>query len=471
MLELLVPLFPLGLGGAVLWIALLLRRGRLRGWQDAAVACGLQVLETSGWRTRLTARAGPVTVTIEAYGNKGRYTRIILGVPMAPHLHNVSIRREPLLRLSREVEIGDHVFDGTFFIEGPMRQVLSLLDAETRRLMIRANSECRLELSAGTLRAENMSDEKVPRVLPLLLDIARRLAQPMDVLRNLTENARRDPETGVRLCNLLLLARELPGEPWTVEALRTACSDPSPEIRLRAAQELGAEGRGVLFEFAEGLEDDASSAKAVSYLGGELPCERTQSILFGALRRRLLQTARACLEALGKSGDAAAVDALAKVMALEKGELAAVAALALGATGRPAAEPPLLLALQREEANLRAAAANALGRVGSVEAVLPLQEAAERSWLDREPVRAARQAIAEIQSRLQGASPGQLSLAGAEGGQLSLAQSDAGQLSLTLAEPGQLSLAQAGSGPLALPTEEPGQPSQRAREEPVVRRV
>ena len=50
--------------------------------------------------------------------------------------------------------------------------------------------------------------------------------------------------------------------------------------------------------------------------------------------------------------------------------------------------------------------------------------------LDLELRRAARQAIAEIQSRAEDASPGQLSLAGTEAGQLSLAHDPAGQLSL-----------------------------------------
>ncbi len=43
---------------------------------------------------------------------------------------------------------------------------------------------------------------------------------------------------------------------------------------------------------------------------------------------------------------------------------------------------------------------------------------------------AARQAIAEIQSRLSGAEPGQLSLAGGEAGQLSLSENEAGRVSL-----------------------------------------
>jgi hypothetical protein len=99
------------------------------------------------------------------------------------------------------------------------------------------------------------------------------------------------------------------------------------------------------------------------------------------------------------------------------------------------------------------AAATALGRLGSTAAVLPLKEAAERFPDDRDLGRATRQAIAEIQFRLQGASPGQLSLAGTEAGQLSLAPAEAGELSLAGTEAGQLSLATDPAGQLSLPSD------------------
>jgi molecular chaperone DnaK (HSP70) len=59
---------------------------------------------------------------------------------------------------------------------------------------------------------------------------------------------------------------------------------------------------------------------------------------------------------------------------------------------------------------------------------------------DSELLRAFRQAIAEIQVRLPGASPGQLSLVGTEAGRLSLARDEPGQLSLAADPAGQLSL-------------------------------
>jgi HEAT repeat protein len=402
------------------------RRRRLRGWQEVAQACGLQVAETSSvLGPQLTARAGQVTVTLEAFGSS---TRIVLRGPVSPSLYAVSIRREPLLRRDPGLEIGDASFDKAFLLEGPAPQLLSLLDAETRRLLINANAESRLSLSVGTIQADGVPEEKVPYVLPLLLDICRRLSRPEDIPRRLAENVIRDAEAGVRLRSLLALIREHPGAPETAEALRTAISDSHPRVRLRAARALGAEGHELLLDLAESLEDDNVSAEAVSALDRELPFERAKAILDHALDGSRPRTVHACLEALGRSGDPAA------------------------------AEPVLIDALRREPSDLRVAAANALGHVGSVAAVLPLQEATAGSWRDRGLHQATLQAIAEIQSRLQGASPGQLSIAEAEGGQLSMVSSEVGQVSLAVE-------------PFPLPPEEPEQSSGKAREGPAARPV
>ena len=126
------------------------------------------------------------------------------------------------------------------------------------------------------------------------------------------------------------------------------------------------------------------------------------------------------------------VPVLAKVLAVESGELGVAAAQALGTCRETAAEAPLLGALRQASDDVCAAVAAALGRVGSASAVLPLKEAASREGASAALRRAARQAVAEIQSRLQGASPGQLSLAEGDAGQLSLADQDPrGQVSLS----------------------------------------
>jgi HEAT repeat protein len=223
----------------------------------------------------------------------------------------------------------------------------------------------------------------------------------------------------------------------TADTLRAACRDPSPEVRLRAATALGAEGRGVLRELAEDVEgavDDSVSSLAVATLGDALPAERAQIILIRSLRDRRIQTARACLEVLGRSGDPMAIAMLSEVLESERDELAFAATVALGMTGDAAAEPALLRALERDDFGLPVAAANALARAGTPASVRPLKAAAR--WSSDPFIReATRRAIAEIQSRIApGAAPGQLSLAEPEAGQLSLAQ-EAGQLSLPAEEP------------------------------------
>jgi HEAT repeats len=398
---------------------------RRQAWMDAAASCGLKMTEIPG-RSALKAWAGRLEVRIEFFRDQQERSRIVVVIPGPADFLAVRIRSKLLAREAaigdasfdvtfsrQEAAIGDVSFDSSFSLEGPRRQMLALLDAKTRRLLLRLDTRYRLEISTGSLRAEAY-DGEAPKILPLLLDLGRRLAQSNDaeIPQRLAKNAQRDPEAGVRLQNLLLLTRELPEHPVTIEALRIACSDPSPAIQLRAAEALGAEGRDVLLKLAESMEDDAVSAQAVSILDRELPFERMTAILDCALRGHRIRTACACLEALGLSEDAAAV------------------------------EPVLIPALQHESKEVQTAAANALGRGGSAAAVLPLKEAAERSLLDRDLRRAARQAIAEIQSRLAGASPGQLSLAGTETGQLSLAADQAGHLSLPSEEAGQLSLSQ-----------------------------
>jgi HEAT repeat protein len=108
------------------------------------------------------------------------------------------------------------------------------------------------------------------------------------------------------------------------------------------------------------------------------------------------------------------------------------AAQALALSGLPGAEAPLLEALARDDRDVCLAAAQALGHVGSTAAIPALTDARARNG-EREFDRVIRQAIAEIQSRVPGASPGQLSLAdaNAQAGQLALADDTTGRLSLT----------------------------------------
>ena len=432
-----VLLVAYGLG---LWLvdrsqqnALLARRpDRRQDWEDAVERCGLWI--TGGppkpypmkLYPRFTARVEPFEVRVETFGPEEEETRIEVRLLVAPEFADVRIRQAS--RTAGDVTVGDPGFDNAFALEGPELNLLALLDSNTRRHMRAVSAVGRLEIAPGRIEAVISRDGLVSEILPSLLDIAERLGTPIDLQRSLIENVKQDSEGGVRLQNLLLLLRESPGDPAAVEALRAACLDRSPAIRMRAAKELGAEGRDTLLQIARGLEDDALSAEAVSILDRELPVEHTKTLLDRAWSTGRLQTAHACLEVLVRHG-AAAVGALSEMLTLRNIELASAAAKALEEIAGPAAESALIRALQHEEDDIQVAAAKALGRVGSTAAVLPLQEAIERSRLNLEVRAAAQHAIARIQSRVQGASPGQLSLA-TEGGQLSLSHDPAGQLSL-----------------------------------------
>lgn len=405
-------------------------RRRLRLWEDAVASCEVDAVEASDfwdWQAQLTARSGPLEVRItDAHGGGDGVAVVVEG---AEGFSGLKLRRHLKLN-KREIEVGDEAFDKAFLVEGPLPPVaVRLLDGTLRGQLLRAGWACDvLEIGDGRLRVE-VSEEDLPRILPILFSISRRFAEPLNVKSQLLHNARRDPNPAVRLFNLLVLIREYPGDPDTLKVLRGACIDPISKVRVRAAIALGDEARDVVLRVAEKSSDDASCALAVSTLGSELPLERVHDILSRARRKRFLQTARACLDVLGQRG-AEAMDTLARVMNEEEGELATAAALALGAAGGEVAEPLLFQALQSEEGDLQEAAVAALGKFGTAAAVQPLQEAAEGSRLDSKIRGAARQAIAEIQARLVGAAPGQLSLASSEAGQLSLA-AEAGQLSLS----------------------------------------
>jgi HEAT repeat protein len=270
-----------------------------------------------------------------------------------------------------------------------------------------------------------------------MIDVAQRLERPPSLVKRIMENTRAETEWRVRLGNLLLLANAHPRHPSTLEALEHGCQDERQAVQLACALALGVEkAHATLLEIATSeWADDADAARATAALGSRLPQGTAFTILAHSLRTRRHETARASIDVLGHRGGPEVVAPLAKVLALEQGELAVAAAQALGASRVAAAEVPLLQALRGGDAERRVAAAVALGKIGTASAVLPLKEAAERSGNDAALRKAAREAIAEIQSRLGGASPGQLSLAEGDAGQLSLADEDPhGRVSI--AEPG-----------------------------------
>jgi HEAT repeat protein len=432
--------------------------GRKALWLEAAEAAGLAEVELSrvaGITMGLRGKAGPLRVHLEEYrhGKEEFGNRVtIRGLGHGPEAP--AFRRETLGTVfdtsvigRGEVQLGDDGFDDAVYLRGAPAMACAVFDADTRRIvaqMMHGSSPghgptamwvpiSRATLSDGVLRVEVPSGQRrnaTADALPGLVALAGKLAPPEDVPARLAQNLRSEPHPGVRLANLHALLETYPRHRATREALRAALEDPSAEVRLCAA--LALEDRETLTVIAQDEGSyDTQAARAIEALGERLAVEPVKEILSHALRARRLATARACLVSLGRKGAPAVIEPLRKVLAVEKGELAGVAAAALGHSGQAAAEAPLLLALNGEAGDARVAVAEALARVGTAAAVMPLREAAERIR-DGDFRRAARQAVAAIQARQSGASPGQLTLAAGEIGQVSLLQDETGgHLSLT----------------------------------------
>jgi hypothetical protein len=396
----------------------------------------------------------PLRVELHSYAGPDSdqtCTSIKVHVPGAEAL---SLTHEGALRLDwtrnvREVEVGDPEFDRAFFIQGPVALVRAVMDAPTRSALLKMLQRDAIEVPAGSVYAvdskvslwsgvlharvpDGQGDRQLallPWILEALLAAAARLLPPADVPARLGSIVRADPEHGVRLECLLMLIRDYADHPATAEALRAGVQDRYDEIRLRAATALGEAGWPTLLDLASGeRSSDECSARAVALLGVHLGPDRAHEILASCLASTRTATACACLAALGQWGGRPALETLTGLLTGPDPELAAAAAQALGVSRQPDAERPLVAALKRRESTVFLAVTEALGRMATTRAVMPLREAEQRT--DKSLQRAARQAIAEIQARAGGASPGQLSVAGGEVGRLSLPAGEEGNLSV-----------------------------------------
>jgi hypothetical protein len=384
----------------------------------------------------VSAYAGGLNVRFEKSGALSPSTRItvwdadrrIEGFTIHPRLDT---RVTPL-----SFETGDPEFDAAFRVDGDATAARAFLSADVRQELLQLRHEGSLEID-GALRltVPRLQRRTLSRHFPLLFSLARRLVSSHLVAERVAANARRDPDAQVRLHNVRMLARELRQETVAAEALRAACSDESPQIRLEAARALGAEAHDVLLRLAE--RGTSVAVEAVEALDGSAPLERARALLTRVVAGSNVAVASACAALLGRIGGDASVAPLADVLRNAAGALAVAAAKALGATRAPSAEAPLLDALTRDDTELRAAAVAQLGAVGGAVSVPALKEAAER---DASLDRAVRRAIAEIHARMPDASPGELSMADVDAGRLSIADSGAGHVSLADEQAGRVSL-------------------------------
>lgn len=137
------------------------------------------------------------------------------------------------------------------------------------------------------------------------------------------------------------------------------------------------------------------------------------------------------LDRIVNSGRPQSVDIIADVVHHRGARVAEIIVRALAELEGPVVEAILIDALDHHVHSVQLEAATGLTRTGIVRAVAPLGDWARRKLFSRELQKAARQAIAAIQSRIAGATPGELSLVNSEGGDLSFAHEDRrGQMSL-----------------------------------------
>lgn len=304
-------------------------------------------------------------------------------------------------------QTGDPAFDKVVRVSGPLPLALARLDVETRQRAMAVFSGtaslARAVLADGQLEGEIRSAGRIEdfqAALHALIQLALALEPPRPLSRALADNVARDPERGVRLANLRVLGSDFPDEWATRDARVRACSDPDELVALTAALQLREHGRDTLLRLArEGRDDEVASA-AISALGAALPADDLLNAWRSARDERRSGKTLACLAALASHPDAAALGG---------------------------AEPLLVEDLGSARAGVPEAAARVLGRLGSVDAVLPLKDAEEHGGALGA---AARQAVAEIQSRASGAAPGQVSLASGEAGQVSIADDASGRVSV-----------------------------------------
>jgi hypothetical protein len=430
-----------------------------RGWSEAAARAGLTDVHVDsallGQDMALSARSGGLRVEVLGTDSSGSQRNSITVHGLGHRPGELELRPENLATTvgkvigARELITGDAAFDDAVYVTGSPSLVHALLDAETRRVVVRflqdridipgsaigrslggQPSVTNGKLCLDTPKPASLHPSYLADSLSGLLAVAKRLVRPADVAGRLALNLAREPLPDVRLRCLAVLVREYPGRPATLGALRAALDDPSLPVRLQAAKALGEEGLSTLRLIAEadhGPED--AQVEAIRFLDDRLSTEAALGLLRRALNRRRLRAAEACVTVLGREGVADVVEPLAKVMTTEGGAVAEAAARALGATGRPEAEAPLVVALAHANDAVKVAAAAALGQAGSASAVAPLR-GLETATHHKACRWAARRAIAEIQSRLTGADPGQLSLAEGGSGQLSLAPDEAGRVTL-----------------------------------------
>lgn len=438
-------------------------------YREAAEELGLRVEASFGrWVFRMEGYVGPIHVTVEERqkGEDRHLTKLQLTPGGLPDELGFSLQsgggwRQLFERPGEDHLVGDTLFDEEVVVEGPPREALARLDRETRDLLLK-------ELRWSVTKVVNgVLTRTIPERLPAsaLIRHVETLAALLDHLKlrdgvaeALARNVARDPVGGVRLRNLEVLQDDFPRSAEAESASRIALNDEDPAVRLQGAAHLGEEGFPVLIDLVTSTEEPtpeqrAEAARHGKHLGGipdhvrvaafryllhAFDDERIEPIVLHQLEHGEGRVRRLAVQAAGSLRLESSLSALHRVLPDADEDTAVALAEAFGRLAYPTAEDDLHLLLRHPSARVRLRAASTLAACGTARSVEPLRAAVVSSRGERDLTRVMEDAIAAIQSRIEGAEAGQLSLAQteAEQGALSLAGGGGvGDLSLAPGEP------------------------------------
>jgi hypothetical protein len=416
-------------------------------WRDAFREAGVSLSAARESGTRLVGTRGSLQVDIESDAAAVRVSVIGFdsSVSCIPRT-----QFDSGAGLETDLVLGDPRFDAAVVLRGSEAVLRALLDHDTRRALRDVIAgELRFEGDAGTetlsgygqvaggaiqltfprdgrdLFARVKHPGLAPGALRPIIDLAERLMPPADPARRIADGMRPEPLASVRLANLRFLARQFPAHPATRPAVIAALDDEADDVRLAAARHVGDEGARTLLRIALAPASfEAHAVEAIALLGDRFTPRHARWLLHRAAASRRLNIVAASLARLVRAADGRCVTAVARALGSDDDKVAQAAANALARAEAPGFEEALIAALEHRLPVVQAEAVTTLGRVGSVRAVAPLRDWESRHGLDRWFRADARRAIAQIQSRLADASPGQLSMAEAEAGQVSLVKED-----------------------------------------------
>jgi len=401
-------------------------------WFDAFRQANIELSATPGPGRHLEGTRDPLRVSVARESSGGTWTTVVRILGPFDQLSATS--RFQYGAEVRPVLTGDPEVDRSVLLYGDERVIRALCDPATRRAL-RSVIDMGVKIENSQVVWHCTWDLELKRRLAQLVDFSERLVPPRDLAQRIADNIVHESLASVRALNVATLVKHF--EPWaTRSAVLAALNDLSEKVRLEAAIALGEEGHRCLLVIAlSQVAEQADVLRAIAQLGDGFTPRHARWALRRAMSSQRLTTVKVCLEQLVRADDARSVSAVRAALSSERDAVALAASRALKDGATTQFEGTLIEALTHRLVDVQRDAVVTLGRVGTVESVAPLVDWVAHHALDRFVRADAPRAIAAIQSRLPGASPGQLSIAGAEAGQVSLAAEDQ-RGAVSLEEPG-----------------------------------